>query len=367
MRILYVTTIGSTMNFFKSLVLDLIKDGNVVDIATNESESEVPDCYRKWGCKVFPITTSRSPFSLGNVKAIGQIKRIAKNYNIVHCHTPLAGMATRLACKKMRKKQNLKVMYTAHGFHFYEGAPKKNWLLYYPIEKICSRWTDVLITINNEDFELAKKRMLANQIKYVPGVGIDIEKYKDIRVDRTEKRKELDVSDKDFLLLSVGELNCNKNHKAIIKAIHELNNSNMCYMIAGEGPNKFELESLARQLNVRVFLLGYRTDVSELYKIADLFVHPSMREGLPVSVMEAIASKINVCCSNIRGCKDLVKNGLFEPDDLASIEEEINKFFNGYSNFKENYDNLLRFDICNVNCEVKKIYQEIYRSSSIKS
>ena len=119
MKILYITTIGGTMSFFKSLISELIKECNIVDIATNEETSRVPDCYREWGCKVYSISTSRSPFSFGNIKAVKQIRSIAKNYDIVHCHTPLAGMATRFACRKLRKKQGLRVIYTAHGFHFY--------------------------------------------------------------------------------------------------------------------------------------------------------------------------------------------------------------------------------------------------------
>lgn len=126
MKILYITTIGGTMSFFNKLIKDLIDCGNVVDIATNEKESSVPVCYREWGCKIYPISCSRSPFKSGNLKAIKEIKKIVENdeYEIVHCHTPIAAACTRLACKGLRKK-GVKVIYTAHGFHFYKGAPKK--------------------------------------------------------------------------------------------------------------------------------------------------------------------------------------------------------------------------------------------------
>ena len=202
MKILYVTTIGSTMIFFNSLIEELIEKGNVVDIATNESQAQVPELYKKLGCKIYHISTNRSPFSFGNFKAIAQIKKIVEEnkYDIVHCHTPLAGMATRFACKKLRKKQGVKVIYTAHGFHFYKGAPKKNWLIYYPIEKICSKWTDALITINKEDYLFAKKKMKTKKIEYVPGVGVDTEKIALVKVDREKKRKELNLSDSAFLI-----------------------------------------------------------------------------------------------------------------------------------------------------------------------
>lgn len=159
------------MGFFKNFIKELLEDGHTVDIATNETTSKVPDCYREWGCQIYQISCTRSPFNKGNIDAIRQIRKIAADgsYGIVHCHTPIAAMCTRLACRKLRKS-GLKVFYTAHGFHFYKGAPLKNWLVYYPIEWLCAHWTDVLITINKEDFELAKKKMKAKRVEYVPGV-----------------------------------------------------------------------------------------------------------------------------------------------------------------------------------------------------
>ena len=354
MRILYVTTVGGTMGFFKSIIGELVKEGNVVDIATNEESRKVDDYYRELGCKIFPISTSRSPFSIGNVRAIKQIREISKDYDIVHCHTPLAGAATRIGCKGLRKK-GLKVMYTAHGFHFYKGAPMKNWLIYYPIEKICAHWTDVLITINKEDYSLARKNMKAKQVEYVPGVGIDTKKYFDVITDRKKKREEIGVPKDAKVVLSVGELNENKNHRIVIEALGRINDQTIHYVIAGSGEQKENLESLAKKYNVNLHLLGYRKDVSELYKCADLFVHPSLREGLPVVLMEAIASKINCICSNIRGSRDLVKNGLFDPTDVESVEEQILRYFEE-DNYIENYTYLKTFDLSCVNEEIKHFY-----------
>ena len=134
MKILYVTTIGCTMNFFHTFIRQLLDEGHTVDIATNEHDSQVTACYRQWGCTVHPIATSRSAFSTGNLKAIGQLKALVaqEKYDLVHCHTPLAAMCTRLACRKARKT-GTKVVYTAHGFHFFRGALLLNWLIYYPI------------------------------------------------------------------------------------------------------------------------------------------------------------------------------------------------------------------------------------------
>ena len=357
MRILYVTTIGLTMIFFKDCVKTLIEKGHTVDIATNEEHYPVAECYREWGCQVFPISTSRSPFSMGNLKAIKQIRNLAKNYDIVHCHTPLAGMATRLGCKPLRKKQGLKVIYTAHGFHFYKGAPKKNWMIYYPIEKHCSRYTDTLIVINKEDLALANKKMKAKKVEYIPGVGIDTAKFLNTEVDVAKKREELGIPQDAKVLLSVGELNKNKNHQIVIKALGLINNPNIHYVVVGVGDQKENLEKLAKELNVNLHLTGYRTDVKEIDKIADLYIHPSFREGLPVALMEAISSNVDVICSNIRGSNDLVVDGLFKPTSVQEVKTQIERFLlEGHSNKADNLERIKNFDVNKVNSDIQRIY-----------
>ena len=164
MRILYVTTISLTMNsFFKPHIDMLVKEGHDVDIACNCNDLNIDVSYIDLGCKVHQIDFSRSPISVNNIRAYGQLKNVIKNgnYDIVHCHTPNASVITRLVCRKFRKKNRLKVFYTAHGFHFYKGAPRLNWIIFYPIEKLCSQYTDQLITINTEDYELAKTKFKA--------------------------------------------------------------------------------------------------------------------------------------------------------------------------------------------------------------
>lgn len=364
MKILYVTTVGSTMGFFKTFIRTLLNDGHTVDIATNDNAAPVQDYYREWGCNVYQISCTRSPLNKGSIKAINEIKKLVvdNEYDIVHCHTPVAAMCTRLACRKLRKKKGVKVIYTAHGFHFYKGAPKKNWLMYYPIEKICSRWTDILITINKEDYALAQKKMKAKEVVYVPGVGIDVDKFSNTVIDREAKRQELGVPVDAFLMLSVGELNENKNHKTVIKAMAQLENKNVYYAVAGRGELHDELLSLANELGLgeRLKLLGFRSDVAELYKTADCFVHPSFREGLPVSIMEAMASGLPVVASNIRGCKDLVDEdcgSLFSPYSSEDFNKSMktlkeNKLFE-VNNSKEKANN---FTIDNVISLMKNIY-----------
>lgn len=330
MKILYVTTIGATMSFFRDFVRELINEGHSVDIATNDSVRKVPEVYKKLGCRVFTLSCSRSPLDKGNLAAIGQIRDLVvrEKYDLVHCHTPIAAACTRIACRKLRKKQGLKVFYTAHGFHFYKGAPLKNWILYYPMEKVCSYFTDVLITINQEDYQLAQKRLHAPRVEYVPGVGVDVEKFRNTQVDRKQKRIELGIPADAIILLSVGELNINKNQQVIIRALAQMKKNDVYYVVVGRGDQADKLKKLALELDVaqQVHFLGYRQDVAELCHVADIFCHPSFREGLPVSVIEAMACGLPCVASRTRGNMDLVdlQGGiLFEPFDTKSCTQAI--------------------------------------------
>ena len=328
MRILYVTTISLTMNsFFLPHIEMLVGEGHHVDIACNINGLPLNQHYAELGCNLYQIDFSRSPFSMDNVKAYGQLKKVVEDgsYDIVHCHTPNAAVITRLVCRKFRKKNGLKVFYTAHGFHFYKGAPKLNWMVFYPIERLCSRFTDKLICINQEDYALAKNRFYAKEVCYVPGVGIDLSRFEDIHVDRAEKRREIGVPMDAFMMLSVGELNENKNHQLIVRAMAKLNNKNIHYVICGVGDKHDCLLDLARELGVseQLHLLGYRKDVPELNQTADLFCFPSIREGLSVSVMEAMACGLPVVCSRIRGNTDLIDTCGGAHFDSHNVEEAL--------------------------------------------
>ena len=350
MKILYVTTIGGTMVFFKSLISELIAQGHTVDIASNFTTSPVPEIYEKLGCKIFPLSCSRSPLSKSNLKAISELRKLVEEneYDIVHCHTPVAAMCTRLASIRARKK-GTKVFYTAHGFHFYKGAPKKNWVLFYPVEKICACFTDTLITINKEDYAFAKRKLPIKCVEYVPGVGIDISKYESTVVDKKSKREEIGVPESAKMLLSVGELNENKNHISVIRAIGALKDSNIHYVIAGSGAMKESLEQCAKEQNVNLHLLGFRRDVAELYKCADLYVHPSFREGLPVALMECLASGTPAIGSNIRGTVDLLDQNVFSPANVEEISTLILKHADNGKIDKS-------FSVAEINQRMKDIY-----------
>lgn len=342
MKILYVTTISNTMSFFVEHVKMLYKEGHTVEIACAEGTKPLNPIYQELGCKVHNIPFSRSPFSKSNIKAYKILKHLVEteHYDIVHTHTPNASMIARLACRKVRK-QGTRVFYTAHGFHFFKGAPLKNWLMYYPVEKICAHFTDVLITINKEDYALAQKKMHAKKICYVPGVGIDLERIRSMQVDRNEMRKSMGVPEDCFLITSVGELSKRKNHQVVIKAVARLKNSKIHYVIAGQGVLLPHLIKLSKQLGVEhlIHFLGYRSDVCQIYKSSDLFILPSLQEGLPVALMEAMACALPVLCSQIRGNVDLLENGrggfLFAPDDDCELCLLIKKIVKNEKLYKE--------------------------------
>ena len=356
MRILYVTTIGGTMTFFKSFVSELVSEGHTVDIACNNSVSQVPQIYSELGSKIYTISCTRSPLKNTTLKAIKEIRKIVEEnkYDIVHCHTPIAAMCTRLACKKLRKKIGVKVVYTAHGFHFYKGAPKKNWLLYYPVEKLCARYTDLLITINQEDYEIAKKKLKAKKVAYVPGVGIDVGKFANAVVNVEEKRKELGIPQDAFVLMSVGELNTNKNHQVIIKALAKLNIPDIHYQIAGKGYNFDALNLLSKELGVesQVHLLGYRTDIPELYKSSNVCVFPSIREGLGLAAIEGMSSGLPLVVANNRGTRAYSENCnnsfVCEHYDVKGFADAILKLY---------HDRELCKSMGEKNLEKSKIYE----------
>ena len=342
------------------------KNGYEVHGAARNDYDTKDECIIPFCDRFHDLPFERSPIRKNNLQVYKDLKNIidTEQYEIIHCHTPMGGAIGRLAARSARKK-GTKVIYTAHGFHFFKGAPLVNWLAYYPAERWLARYTDVLITINTEDYEIAKK-FKVNRIEYVPGVGIDTDKFKNIEVNRTEKRESLGVSEDDFMIISVGELNKNKNHQVIIRAIAKLRNEKIKYVLCGQGPLETELRELAKELDVenQVKFLGFRKDVPDLMKVADLFAFPSYREGLSLSLMEAMASGLPVVCSEIRGNTDLIEDGkggyLVEPSDVEGFAKYIKELIEDSRLKSElggfNLEKIEHYSIENVLCEMEEIY-----------
>lgn len=300
----------------------LISQGYAVDVACNMEQSSTISAEKltamkrelqEMGVRVFHVPVPRKVTALKQIWNSMKLTRKLLNengYDLIHCHSPIGSVVCRLAHRFSKGYECAKMIYTAHGFHFYRGAPLANWLMFYPIEQICARFTDVLITINKEDYALAQKKMPVGEVAYVPGIGVDTHKFRDVNIDREQKRSSVGLTENDLVLLSVGELIDRKNHAAVVRALARLTDKRVKYLICGRGPNEEKLETLARELGVgdQLMLLGYRTDIAELLQIADIYVFPSLQEGLPVALMEAMSAGRAVVCSEIRGNTDLIEN-----------------------------------------------------------
>lgn len=355
-KVLFVAHVDSHIQAFHLPYLKMFKEHAYEVHVASSGDIDFPNCDIKHN-----VPFQRNPLHFKNVKAYKELKRILNDndFEIIHCHTPVGGVIARLANRFCRHYQTTKMIYTAHGFHFFKGAPIFNWIIFYPIEKVCARWTDVLITINQEDYENAKKFKLkkGGTIEYVPGVGIDLDKIQAVQGDKEQLCEELQIPINSCLLLSVGELNKNKNHQAVIKALPQLP-ENYHYVICGVGPLKKKYLKLANELNVseRLHMLGYRSDVIKIMKSCDIFVFPSKREGLSVALMEAIVCNLPCVASNIRGNSDLLN-----PDQLVdfnSVDSWLHHISNTHN--KSTYK-IQKETICapTINEKMKLIYKLI--------
>lgn len=364
MKILYVTTISNTINaFLIPHIKMLIESGHKVDVAFNIDQEVNQEIYNL-GCKVHIINFNRSLLKNNYINLVREMKDIitVENYDIVHTHTPIASAIVRIASRNL---VNVKVFYTAHGFHFYRGAPLKNWLLFYPIERYLSKYTDILITINEEDYKRAQT-FKGYQVEYIPGVGIDLDNIQVNKEKVSKLKKDLELSTKDFVLCSIGELNDNKNHNVVLEALSKVNNKNIKYIVAGAGELKEDLTKKVNELNIKdqVILLGFSEDIYELLDISDVFIFPSHREGLSRSLMEAMAMGKPIIASDIRGNKDLIddKEGglLFNPRNAARLSEHIITMLNNESFRKTastyNTEKVKQFSLENVLNKMSKIY-----------
>ena len=341
-KALVVASVASMIDQFTiPNIIELQRLGYGVDVVANfddggsitkERAEKLRERLEAMGVRVIHVPIPRGPFAVCDIiRSYRIIRGLSREngYGIMHCHSPIGGAVARLGTRRERKRRVTRVIYTAHGFHFYKGAPKKNWLLYYPVERLCARLTDVLITINREDYELAKNKLRAGRVEYIAGVGIDTKRFSCSEIDKSVKKESLGISADAPVVFSVGELNRNKNHEAVMRAVAKLD-SCVHYVIAGKGALDAHLTELARELGIsdRVHLIGYREDVAELYRMADVFAHPSYREGLPVSVMEAMASGLPIVASKIRGNVDLIKESggfLLSPDDVDGFKNALEK------------------------------------------
>ena len=320
-KILVTSTDMMMMQFLVPHVKYLREQGYDVEVACSEVGARFAEVQSVLGAEtVHKVRLQRNPLKPSNLKGLSDLKKIINDgkYDLVWTNEPVMGVMTRLAAKKARKK-GTKVLYMAHGFHFYKGAPLINWLTFYPVEKHLSKYTDDLITINEEDFEFAKDKMKAKRVHHIHGIGVNEEKFsKEVSMaEREELRAKLKLHDNDFVLFFAGELNKNKNQIMLIETMRDLvkENPRIKLLLAGDGVLKEHYENKIREykLEENVHLLGYRNDVPEILKAVDLYVSASKREGFGINLVEAQISGVPVIASKNRGHKEIIKdhrNGL---------------------------------------------------------
>lgn len=341
-RVLMLASVASMIDQFNMPNIALLqKLGYEVDVACNfiegntcsdERVAELKQKLQDMHVRCYQIDFARNIKHMWqNMRALRQIESLMKQnrYAFCHCHSPIGGVVARIAGHRTKTK----VIYTAHGFHFYQGAPVMNWLVYYPVEKVLSRWTDVLITINHEDYKLAKKKFKMKKLTYVPGIGIDTQRECLSQKEKEEKRKELGIPQDAFLITNAAEFTPNKNQKTVIEAIEQLHNPNIYFVMCGIGEKKAELEQYVKEhgLEKHIRFVGFRNDLHEILQTSDCFVLSSFREGLSVALMEAMAEGLPVVCGRIRGNVDLIKDGkggiLVSPENKEDYEAAFRKLY----------------------------------------
>lgn len=333
MKILYVATVLSHICQFHLPYLQMLQEqGHEIHVAAHDNLAVKNGLQLKYTDRHIEIPFERSPFDPRNIKAYRRLKQLLnrERYDLIVCNTPVGGVLTRLAARHCRK-EGTRVVYIAHGFHFYKGASKKNWLLFYPLEKALARLCDVVVTINEEDYSFAKKHF-PGKVAHIHGIGVREDRYHPVAAaEKAEMRRSEGLSDDDFVVLCTGELNENKNQKTLISAAALLKDQiqGLKVLLAGNGHKEQALREqiAAEELEEVVKLLGYRTDLEKLVPAVDVVASCSKREGLPLNIVEAMLCKKPVVASVNRGNAELVDDGvtgyLVEPEDAESFAARI--------------------------------------------
>lgn len=364
-----ILVVATTDNMIWQFLIPHIKHmqslGNTVECACNKSGFWFDELKDKYGFVMHEITSARNPLHPKNIKGYKQLKKLVmdEKFDLIYCQQPVGGLLGRLVGSKCK----IPVIYTAHGFHFFKGAPLKNNLIFKPVEKWLAKKTDVLITINDEDYQNALK-MKAKKVYKINGIGFDNNKYKTKTENRDDFRKELGISD-EFVILTVAEFIKRKNYNTMLKTIAQLKNENIKFLICGTGRDKKEIESLIEKLQIqdKVQLLGYRKDINSIMNASDIFFLPSHQEGLTLSIIEALNFGLPVVTSDVRGNRDLIDNGVngfvCNANDYLALADCIKKLMRDPELMKTiSNNNLIKaknYDIEMVKQELEKIYEVI--------
>lgn len=366
-KVAYVATVYSHLaNFHIPFMHMLQAQGYEVHAYANPDHCKAE--VERAGIVCHDIPFSRSPLSFDNVRALKRLTGAFKEhrYDMIHVHTPNASAVTRVAARIAGCRN---VIYTAHGFHFYKGAPLLNWLMYFPLEWILSRWTDVLITINQEDYAKARKFPVRGKTVYMPGVGVDVGSFRSSEIEDADRiRNELRLDGSEFVALSVAELNRNKNHEQFIHAVFELRRQNVPIvgLIAGIGNREAELKALVKSLGLEagIRFLGFRRDIASLMQASDAVVLMSKREGLPKVLLEGMAAGKPLVVTDVRGNREVVThrvNGYrVSYGDVGATAKALYELYNNSSKRAEiadvNSRDAAAYDIRNITDMLDRVY-----------
>ena len=330
-KILYIAISQGHLYVFHRPVFKSMKaEGWALDVAARSSEGFELDAVDKF----FELDIARSPFRLKNVKTFWKLIRImrSKRYDIIHCHTPVASALARVAA--IIAKGSPTVIYTAHGFHFYPGAPLLNWALWFSLEFILTRLTSITVVMNAWDEGIARTRLLAGKVKRIPGMGVDVTRFKPpSEADKKRARARISVTEDSVVVLYVAEFIPRKNHRFVIDSFAKLQRSypELHLVLAGDGPLVNEVLELCRSKNIddAVSYLGFVKNIENVAIAADIGVSASRHEGLPIGILEMMAIGLPVVVSEDRGHRELVIHGetgyIFPQGAANSFEKSLGK------------------------------------------
>ena len=371
-RLLIVTTSYKTLHFMVPFASYFRAKGWCVDaIAKDAPGSEYADPFDH----VWNITWSRNPLSFPQLFAAAEELRnvvTREHYELVHVHTPVASFVARFALRNLRQRDALKVIYTAHGFHFHRGQNKSKNAIFIALEKLAGHWTDYLIVINHEDEAAAQKYHLVPgaRIRYMPGIGIDTSYYDPVCVsdaDIARVREELHLSPEIRLFLMTANFDPGKRHSQALKALSRIERNDVHLAFAGTGRLTEAVKSLAINLGVdsRVHFLGWRNDIPALVRASIATILPSEREGLPRSVMESLSLEVPVIGADVRGIRDLLDGGtgiLFEVGDVDGLAHAMTWILDHPNQAREmgvqGRVKMARHDICSILMLHEALYHE---------
>lgn len=364
-KVLFVSHVANFQKFNRSLMDELKNKGWRVDYVS-AGEEDIDGCDKE-----YKLPIARSPLSPRNIKAIFALRKILRNnkYDLIHCHTPTGGVVARLANLFAGKRHRTKIIYTAHGFHFYKGAPLLRWLLLYPVEKVLSYATDAIITVNQEDYSLASRKF-RSRVYIIDGVGVDLGRFKPVSPqEKANLRKRYGYDNSDFIVIYVAEVIRRKNHEMIVRNLDALAAKvpNIKVMFVGSPTDKSIMDTIVQRPSID--FLGYRRDVDKLFQVADLSLSTSRQEGLAINIVEAMATGLPVVCSDVRGNRDAIEDGvngyLFDlANDTEMIQAVVDLCGDREARHRFAKNNLARVSRYSKEIAVRntwKIYQEVLR------